>query len=278
MSEAHKTRLREIGFSDELQSGETVLPQAVGRTTEFNAEGKFIRRTDLPMETAYRQIEWSWTEWHGRQRYERTEIRDVPYQRYQREFVPPPSVELSIAEDDSGNRKVVAPAIEYSQKNEKELLHTVNLFLEIFGEVEILDQQLHGTVRSPLIRLNWTLLPPGRLPWERMKVDLQPMLKQVKAGNAPVINHRLEVIDSFKPDFAAVGQAGFRGYVVMGFTQKGIYLLESVYYGNATYVFEQEWEELSKLTKAEILSDSLQKARIIHRVGWDSKVREILKG
>ena len=47
--------------------------------------------------------------------------------------------------------------------------------------------------------------------------------------------------------------------------------------GNATYVFEENWEELSKLTKAEIIRGKLQKDRIIHRENWDHYIIRLFK-
>lgn len=80
-----------------------------------------------------------------------------------------------------------------------------------------------------------------------------------------------------KPDFTAVGQAGFHGYIVYGYERKGVYVLESLHYGNATYVFGQDWARLSQMTKAEILRDDLHKHRVIHREGWEGEVRKILR-
>jgi hypothetical protein len=45
---------------------------------------------------------------------------------------------------------------------------------------------------------------------------------------------------------------------------------------NATYVFEQNWERLSQLSKAEILDRDLQKDRLIHREGWPEKIHTLL--
>ena len=70
--------------------------------------------------------------------------------------------------------------------------------------------------------------------------------------------------------------AGFNGYVIMGFTKKNLYLLESAYYGNATYIFDEDWRDLSKMTKAKILNENLQKDRIIHREGWEENIKELL--
>jgi hypothetical protein len=72
------------------------------------------------------------------------------------------------------------------------------------------------------------------------------------------------------------GQAGFEGYLIFGFTEKDLFVLESLVYGNATYVLGSNWESLAGLTKKEILAADLHVARIIHRQGWDSEIARLL--
>jgi hypothetical protein len=55
------------------------------------------------------------------------------------------------------------------------------------------------------------------------------------------------------------------------------YVLESILYGNATYIFDKDWEELSKKTKSEILNQELQKGRLIHRRFWEKDLDDIFK-
>jgi len=74
-----------------------------------------------------------------------------------------------------------------------------------------------------------------------------------------------------------VGNAGFHGYIIFGFKKKNFYILESVHLGNATYVFGKNWEELSKLTKKEILDEGLQEKRIIHKRSWENQIRNLFK-
>jgi hypothetical protein len=90
-----------------------------------------------------------------------------------------------------------------------------------------------------------------------------------------VIRYRLESVNAYGPEFVAVGRGGFRGYIVFGFPQMDLYVLESAFTGNATYVFRGDWENLSKLTKAEVLREDLQEARLIHREGWYKQLRDL---
>lgn len=267
-----------IGFTDILNEGETVLPIYNGPISNFNSEGKYLIHRDQPMETAYRQREWTWEQWAGYHETEtRTEIVDVPYKRYPRTFISPPSVELSIVKNSEDKRYVVAPEQILDLSNPDKLLHIINLFLEIFGYCEVLSKDLKSYVLKNLQRLNWEILPPGKWPWNKIKDKILPIIKQTNRQKQVVIEYRLKVITKFNPEFSAIGRAGFRGYLIFGFPEKNIYALESLFTGNATYIFEENWEYLSKLTKAEILKESLQKDRIIHRKKWDHHINDLLK-
>jgi hypothetical protein len=271
----HNSKLIGIGFTEDLSVGETVLPSVVGPVTRFNAEGKNIVRRDLPKETVYRQIEWRWTERHGDREVEQTDFRYVPYERYPRDFVPP-SIELQIAADSQGNKLLVAGAFVYADANYQAIIHSINICLEIFGECEILTEDLQPIAPLETRRLNWDILPPGKQPWERIKEKIAPIVERAKKGNQGVILRRLEFMSQAIPELVAQGRGGFSGYIVFGFPRKNLYVLESIYYGNATYVFRENWEILSQLTKAEILSDKLHAARIVHQPGWEKEIRRLL--
>jgi len=273
-------KLVEIGFPKDANIGDSVLPSAsLGRVSEFNAEGKHIPQKHLPKETAYRQIEWHWEEYNGP--YDRTpqsRILDVPYERYPRIFKPPPSIELSIFNTVTGETELVAQQQQYNDQNKEIITHTINMFLEIFGECQIFSEDMTDIIQAPTRRLNWRVLPPGRRPWEQLEEELKSIIDNVTVGNKPVILDRLRTINEFGPDFAAVGTGGFRGYVIMGFQERNLYVCESIFYGNATYIFDERWEELSQKTKAEILDNNLQTDRIIHLAkSWKHRIIKWLR-
>ncbi len=270
--------LEKMGFVQPYIEGQTLLPAPMGPVSLFNAEGRDVPQKDQPMETAYREVEWHWEEWHGSYTVHQSKWVDVPYQRYPRKFTPPPAIELCIRKGSDGELLLVAPAMKVDGGKLDFLTHTANIFLEAFHECQFFSEALIPHLGSSVVRLNWDVLPPGEMPWDQMKRRLEPIIRKAPAGNQKIIYHRLEVVNGFKPDFVAVGRGGFHGYIIHGFSAKEVFVLESAYYGNATYIFGEKWEELSKMTKAEILRESLQKDRIIHRVGWDDKVKEAVNG
>jgi hypothetical protein len=271
-------KLSQCGFSHSLEIGEMVLPNAIlGPISQFNAEGKFIKHKDQPMETAYRMVEWHWTEFRGRYDTEdMTDWRDVPYKRYPRTYVPAPSIELQIAANPQGLPVLITEPIQYIEDNFEKIRHIINLLLELFGECQIFGDGLEQIINTPIKRLNWKILPPGRYPWERLEEHVRPLIEQARQGNRALIEDRFRTVNDYHPEFHAIGQAGFYGYVVFGFPTKGLFVFESIFTGNATYVFDENWEALSKLTKAEILSEQLQRDRIIHLRGWHERISELL--
>lgn len=277
VDETNGKRLQQIGFTPEAMVGERVLPSVLGPATRYNAEGKAIVHRDKPMETKYREMEWTYNQWHGKDSVEVTDFVDVPYKCYPRTPVPPVGIELMIVEDTKGRKLIVAPSIRYVEALEESLRVAINVLLELFGACDILDESLSTATNSPFVSLNWTVLPQGEMPWPKLKPLLQDLVDRQKPGNKPVVAHRLEEINKYSPDFVAVGQGGFSGYVVFGFPKKNLFVLECTKYGNATYVFERDWEALSQMTKAEILNNAYQKDRLIHVEKWVDRLRDLLQ-
>lgn len=265
-----------IGFTKNLEIGETVLPRVIGPVTRRNAEGEYIIHRDKEKEIHSRMIEWTYNQWAGRGKTkEVTEYTSFQYRRYPRTFIPPQSIELMITEK-NGSRVIISPNFVFSRENEDIIVHTINLFLEIFNECEIMDSNIEPIIGRKVIRLNWEVLPKGEYPWEIQKKRIEPFLRRAKGKNRAVVEKRLEEINKYNPDFTAVGTAGFSGYLVHGFVSKNIYILESIYVNNATYILENDWETLSKLSKSEILNNDLHKARIIHNKNWYKNLAALL--
>lgn len=272
---ATEKQLMRAGFDPGAKDGTTILPRAVGRISLYNAEGKYRIRRDLPMETMYRTVEWHWTEWHGRDKVERSDFRDVSYKRYPREFIEPVGIELTLSKNTEGKTVVLSSPIGNWDKHEELLIHTINLFLELFGECVVLDEEKTEVLPTNIQRVNWQILPEGEYPFERVKSELQPVLSRIKKSKRSFVDKRLERLNSFKPEFMVIGRNGFSGYIVMAYPDRNLYVLESLLYGNATYVLSSDWQQVSQLSKAAILRSNLHKGRIIHRANWFSKVKDL---
>lgn len=266
-----KEKLVKIGFTEALKIGETVLPKIIGPISQFNADGGYIKRRDLPLQEYFISREWTWKDYQGNVY---SKIITIRRERIHREPISAPNIELQINEV-NGDKILVASKLKKEEKNFESIKHSINLLLELFGECDILDKEKKTIIPPEIIRLNWKIFPTGDYPWEKVELIIKERINSQPKGNRPVIASRNEKISSKEPSFFAYGLGGFSDYTVYGFPTKNIYILESMNTGNATYVFDKNWEEMTKLTKKEIIDDKLYKNRIVHTLEWEKEIDKL---
>ncbi|WP_291077839.1 MULTISPECIES: hypothetical protein [unclassified Empedobacter] len=266
-------RVNQIGFTNTLNIGERILPYKIGSVSRFNADGKFLKLKELPKETYYVEREWTWKDFTG---HEYSKIVSIQRQRYQRQLIPPPCEEFTI-NDFNKNKIIVSRVLTNNPENYEDIKHIMNLFLEYFGEFDLIREDLQPFVFENITRLNWKIFPRGEYPFERIREVANERIQRQPSGNRPVIENHLEIISAYNANFVAVGQGGFYDYIVFGFPERNIYILESIKTGNATYVFDRNWEELSQYSKAEILNNHLQLERFVHSPSWEQNINSIFQ-
>lgn len=261
-----------LGLDSQPVVGDSFVPAAIGKATDFNANGRIVIRKDLPKVNETRSSWRRWEDWHGQ---EHSGIQIRSYEVYPRELVSPPSEYLTVLPA-PGGLALCSRKITFTEESSEKILHIVNLFLEIFGNFQVFDDAVELSAATVVKRLNWKLLPPGKYPFARTKEALSGFLATLAESDRPVVEDRIKAITKFEPDFLAIGLGGFKDYVVFGFTNKDRYVLESPRLGNATYVFDKNWPELSTKTKKEILDGSLHEARVIHGHRWHRDITAIV--
>lgn len=151
--------------------------------------------------------------------------------------------------------------------------HIINMFLELFGFCELVALETVAVSNIINKRVPWNLLPPGEYPWERIKSKLES--DRGFNFKRRSLEHEIEILHSYNPDLFAIGIDNFNGYLVFGYSSKNIFILESTELNNATYVFKNGWENVSRLSKKEILNECLQYARIIHSPQWREQINSL---
>jgi hypothetical protein len=266
------SQLRSLGFDDTPSIGESLIPVPVGSVSTFNADGHQITLRELPKVSQSRMVWSTWSDWHGNP-HSGMQIRSQKV--YQKELVPPPEEYLTVMQGESG-LVLASRSLDKSVDDDEKIIHVINLFLELFGDLEITSVDLKTASALIVKRLNWRVLPPGEFPFERAMTELSDFIEKVEENVRPVIQTRIKSATQYKPDFVAVGVGGFREYVVFGFRSKNIYVLESPMLGNATYIFNSNWSEVSALSKKEILEGALCEARLVHNKRWASALRQAI--
>lgn len=260
--------LRTAGFPEPNMSGIKILPSGVGPISKFNLDGSDIPLMNLPKEIYYRDA--ITRDWHGGYHYV-----TIPGTRYRRKHIDAPMEEISLVEIDQ-SIYVVSNLIPLVNSTDEKIKHVINLFLELFGRCELIDENKHSLIEStPLKRANWKILPEGDLVWERV-ADSAGGIKDHNELTGKLQKFRFITVINYHPDAIYYGTGGFHGYLVFTFKNKGLVVMENMMYGNATFVFRDDWEELSKKSKAEIIQNKLHVARITHNGHWCSELSKYL--
>lgn len=181
LSQDQKSLISKVGFPENPDDGSTVLPSKVGPVSTFNAEVKYVPDKTQAMETAYRQIEWTWEQWIGGGDTEtHNAVKDVPYQRYPRKYYSPPSIELTVVKKKDEGYLLVSPILNRLTDESDLIKHIANLFLEIFGEFSFYNEIGDNLIKAPIRKLNWDILPRGKRPWKDLKIEMQRIISEAK--------------------------------------------------------------------------------------------------
>lgn len=234
--DSFKQKLTLMGFSADLPVGEKLLPPAFGSVSDYNANGKYELLKDLPKEKFYISQTREIKDWHGNYH---SVFPSIEYKRYQRRLIDAPSQEISIAVDTNNEKVISSEQIELNIDSKETIKHIINLFLELFGECNIVDNDYFTRVKTKINRVNWNILPQGEIPWEKAKSKIIDLLEKTNIESKEDTLDRFEYISRFSPDFMAIGNGGFNDYVVFGFNDKNLYVLENSFAGNATYIFNE---------------------------------------
>jgi len=272
-----EAKLVRAGCQLPLSPGDTLLPSIVGHVSRHNAEGEWRVFRDQPKEPRYvRTVRWKWTQWVGRgQSEEHEDDRDIYRDCYPREFIEPQAAELTVFQ--SGDELILSTEVlANAPANYERIKHCINLQLELFGQCEIVSADLEHYRPATERRVNWQMLPPGEYPWEKLHVHLTKVLKGRGESTTAVIFDRQANMRSHRPDEIWTGLGGFSDYVGYVFKKQKIVVLESIRRDNAIYVFGDDWQSVAQLTKAQVLSAKLHKARIVHTKGWKTKLATFL--
>lgn len=274
-----KNKLLSLGFTKDLEIGETLLPPIVGTASRFNAEGKFIVDKSQPKDTIYWDVDWTRDQWAGRNKTKQV-TTTVTHSRkvWHKDLISPPSVQITISKKEDNLVYITSPLVHFSDTNNAK--HSINLMLDLFGYCDILSKNGIPIIKNHRI-LNWQVLPPGKRPWKEQRKLLKPIFEKIKSKNKiSVFDKRFENIYALDPDETSAGMNGYHGYIIFHFHEKNIHIVESVLYGNAMYIFDQDWEELSKKTKAEIINSKSHVERFTHKgrhVDIIKKIKELIK-
>jgi hypothetical protein len=125
------------------------------------------------------------------------------------------------------------------------------------------------------LHLSWEILPPG---------TLDETLGRIFKGKAPsaeekkVTAERYAFFQTLKPKSLVFGNSGLRRYFG-ALLEDNLVVFENIEYGNAIYILFDNWEELSKRSRLELVSGKYGKdfERVVHTTGWKDAVKNVIQ-
>lgn len=262
-----------------LQYPEHILPKpSVGRYSKYNMFGREIVRDDLPMVTKGYSIDSpNFGDW-DKGSHDVTWYKDV----YQREYIGPKYFELKIeliGIDDKNNHifKFTVDEIVNQTKTEFEndLLFKLNLLQENTGNHGVYSADANANEYLRNLYVSWEILPPGET-----EQNITRILTGIKSDDPKLrkkLTDRYKFLLSMKPRNFVQGVSRFQRYFGAQFADD-LVVFENVQYGNAIYVMFHNWEELSKISRVDLLSTTKQDfIRIRHTKTWKLKLRRIIQ-
>lgn len=122
--------------------------------------------------------------------------------------------------------------------------------------------------------VDWEMLPAGSE--DRVLAQLAKR-RGASAERMRVASERLQTLDRLGHDGFIVGTGRFSNYFGAKFGKRFV-ALENLEYGNALYLFEEDWEALSKLSRSELIR---RRDPLVHRIphlpGWQSVIRKLFR-
>ncbi len=262
-----------------LRYPEHLLPRPdVGRYSKFNMHGREIVHRDLPMVTkGYSSDLPNYGDW-SKGSHDVTRYRDV----YEREQIGPKYLEIKIelvGVDDRNNHVFKFTVDDILDTNspsfQDDLLFNLNLLQENTGNhgVYASNADLNEYLRS--LYVSWEILPPGEI-----DQNITRILTGIKSNDPKLrqkLTDRFKFLSLMKPRNFVQGTSRFQRYFGAQFADD-LVVFENVAYGNAIYIMYQDWEELSKISRVDLLSTASQNfIRIRHTRTWKLKLKRVIQ-
>lgn len=249
-------------------------PRSRGLYARRNLDGWTDKRTDLPKEK--RTIS-SWApDWNNSGYHLITREVDA----YPLEYHPAKLLTISatvleeLMEGAFVRFRVDQPLARSAEGFAADLKFNLCLLREAIGGAHVFDADLADEEYAKIQHVDWELLPRGSA--DRVLQGLASH-KSVTPARLQVAAERLTTLDRLEHDGFIVGNGRFARYFGARFGER-LVALENLEYGNALYVFDENWEQLTQLSRTELIRRRDQSVhRVPHVPGWQSAVRKLLR-
>lgn len=285
LSDVSKGLYKHVGLLVEngrvVTRGATLPPASSGIWSRRNIEGWERKRRDLPK--IIKSYSWETPNFGDASTYgTHTTSRDREV--YQVEFDEPRANQimteiLKAAEGDPPSVLVkfaIADSLERSTDGfEKELLWALNVLQENTGVAGIFPSDATRQDYLGTIALDWDIFPPGTADEIIAAIRKRRLGKSTKAD--AIMEQRIKLFSSLKPMAYLAGRAKFSAYVGAQFAPD-LVVFENVRYGNALYVLYEDWRDVSKRSRLDLLRGTSKNFdRFVHTDGWEERFLNFIR-
>lgn len=249
-------------------------PSSCGLYARRNIDGWEEKRRDLPKER--REISTLAPSWNsGSYHFISREIDAYPV-----DYHPAKSLTISakviehLANAALVRFRVDQPLEKVSNSFSADLQFNLRFLREAVGHAHVYDADLTDEEFARIQSVDWELLPKGSV--EQVLARLNGH-RGINPERLKVASERLRVLDRLDHDGFIVGTGRFAKYFGAKFGDR-LVALENLEYGNALYVFEDNWEKLTQLSRTELIRRRDPSVhRIPHLPGWQSFIRKLVR-
>ncbi|MBJ8996995.1 hypothetical protein [Citrobacter braakii] len=265
-----------IYFDNGVNAYETsVIPDPLqGKHSLKNVFGEEIVRKDLPKETHYTEIESpNWGDSSNG-----THTVRLPYEKYPRDIIPPTLIAIEINHKQPSdshfifNFRVTRILDKQSNKFDDELLFDLNLLQENLGKCGIENADKPISTYADTLIVSWEIFPPGSKEETLARIFRG---KNISSDKKNVAENRYDFFMSLEPKKIVTGNSTFSNYIG-AMLEDDLVVFENIEYGNAIYILYNNWDDISKLSRIDLLSGRAGSNfdRIIHSGNWKDEVRK----
>ena len=248
-------------------------PRTNGPYARRNLDGWPEKRMDLPKELRHiSQLAPSWNN-SGYHLVSRS-VEAYPVEHHPAKLLTISATVLEPLVDAALVRFRVDEPLDRNAENfASNLAFNLRLLREAVRDANVFDADLDDREFARIQQVDWELLPPGSVD---LILDRLSARNRVDADRLRVGAERLRALDRLGHDGFILGTGRFARYFGARFGDR-LVALENLEYGNALYVFEEDWEHLTQLSRSELIKRRDPSVHPVpHVPGWPSVLRKLI--
>lgn len=266
--------LKKYSLADRFVPNTNIIPTANGATTRNNINGKYVRK--YPEEKTTKRVHI---------KYKRKDGTPVEFNRDYNVYVKilhhKYNTPLYYKTNKHGQQVIVSEKLVYddSPENIQKNTHIINIFCEISNDFEIFNSELEPAIHFNK-KFEEDILPQGTLSNDDTFKELTEFAGRYTKNNdeKKAFQKRLHILKEYEPDIRGKGPSNFFGYIVFGFTDLDIVVLETMYSDNATYIFKaSDYEQNAIKDKQTVLTNKIMLRRFYHYDNWEQQIRTYME-